>query len=90
MEFPPSPPDPLGGGGGGSFSDVGVVAPFVDDRDEVKVMEELELKRSNTIGYSRYCVLIRPLMKLTLLESKDYGVSHISMSTKGGFQAYEP
>ena len=42
MELPPVP-DPLGGGGGG-FSDVGVDAPFVDERDEVKVMEELELK----------------------------------------------
>ena len=41
MELPPVP-DPLGGGGG--FSDVGVDAPFVEERDEVKVMEELELK----------------------------------------------
>ena len=42
MEPPAPVPDPLGGGGG--FSDVGVDAPFVDERDEVKVMEELELK----------------------------------------------
>ena len=46
MELPPPVPvpDPLGGGGGGGFSDVGVDAPFVEERDEVKVMEELELK----------------------------------------------
>ena len=59
-------------------------------------MEELELKRSNTIGYSRYCVLIRPLMKLTLIKSKNYdgasGISHfyVNKTTKGSFQADEP
>ena len=51
LELPPPVPvpDPLGGGGGGGFSDVGVDAPFVEERDEVKVMEELELKIKATL-----------------------------------------
>ena len=65
VRAPPAPdPGPLGGGGGGGFSVVciAVAAPFVDERDEVKVMEELELKRGQMMVLrERFILGLAPL-----------------------------